>query len=280
MGQKSNVTTIRKSQFQFLTHETKSKQTVHLVILLKYLQFLFYKCNIFLVKSTIQIQANKIYINFVLFFRTRYLLKLKKKIKKQNRTARNSRSIFKILNLISDCSIFILSTKIINSDLRKNNKLSKALLANFFKSCNRYSKMLFPRRLNFFLDFLKLSTLLFRNKIKIAFFLRMLSETLSVLQKKRHTLYLQFIKFFFLLLLKPEKKIVKLLSDVELNTLIVGIKFNIAGKLKGKQRASSSCLILGNIPIQTLKSDIQFAKIDTFTVYGIFGLKLWINRKN
>jgi len=281
MGQKSNVVTIRKSQLQFSAHEKKNKQIILLYVLLEYLQKVFLKLNVCLLDNIIQHNMNKIYVNFILFFRTRKLIQLKKKIKRTKKYTSNFSlsSLLKFFKLVSKSNLIVFSIKVINNTLTKKNKLNNFLLIHFFNLCNRYSKLLFPRRLNFFLDFIKISVLLFLNKIKITYFLKLLSETLTILQKKRHSLYLQFLKFFFNLLINPTKKAIDYIKKDPIDSSILGIKFTIAGKLKGKQRASSNCLILGNIPIQTIKSNIQFSKVDAFTVYGIFGLKLWVNRK-
>jgi hypothetical protein len=277
MGQKSNVLTIRKSNIQFVTQEEKSKKVGELYVYLNLLQKLFFKSDVCLLKTTIQFNLSKVYVNLHLFFRTRKIIKLKKKIStnrfKNSTDKRSSINILKLLKVFSNSRLIVLSTNVLNRNLVKDKLNSKTLLLDFFKFYNRYAKLLFPRRLNFFLDFIKLSVLLFKNKINCNFFIKILSEIFSILQKKRHSLYLQFIKFFFSSLIKYNTKKFKNLNK------IVGIKFSISGKLKGKARADSNCMIIGNIPIQTLSANIEYSKVDTFTIYGVFGFKLWINRK-
>ena len=60
---------------------------------------------------------------------------------------------------------------------------------------------------------------------------------------------------------------------------IAGLKFLVAGKLKGKLRAKSFKLEIGKIGIQTITSDIDFSKVHINTLYGCFGLKTWIKYK-
>jgi len=57
---------------------------------------------------------------------------------------------------------------------------------------------------------------------------------------------------------------------------IKGLKFLIQGKLKGKPRSKSFLYTVGRIPVQTVTANIDFAKSHVFTIYGVFGMKLWI----
>lgn len=277
MGQKSNVSTIRKSQLQYLATESRDKRVIFLYIILKYLNTLFIKFDVCLINYIVQNNATKCFVNLVLFFRTRKILKIKKKygkIKKKKLQFLNFLFKFFSLNLFSN--LFVFSFKILNKSLIKKNSLNKTLLIEFFKMFKRYSKLLFPRRLNFFLDFIKLSVLLFTDLIKINFFNKILAETFSILQKKRHSFFLQFIKFIFTTLINFNLVKYPLLKAF---TRIIGIKLIISGKIKGKPRSSSDCLVLGNIPIQTLSSNIQYVRTESHTVYGVFGFRLWLNRK-
>lgn len=60
---------------------------------------------------------------------------------------------------------------------------------------------------------------------------------------------------------------------------LLGVKFCINGKLKGKTRGSSQTFTSGTVPVQSLKARIDYAKSHAFTIYGVFGIKLWVFRK-
>jgi hypothetical protein len=277
MGQKSNISTIRKSQLFYCATESKDKRIIFLYIILNYLNTLFIKFDVCIADSIVQNSGNKCFVNLILFFRTRKILKIKKKYTKSKRPFGSFLNfIFKFFSLNQFSNLFVISFKILNKDLVKKNSLNKTLLVEFFKLFKRYSKLLFPRRLNFFLDFLKLSVLLFTNTIKINCFNKILAETFSILQKKRHSFFFQFIKFTFTTLIHYnllDARLIKTFSRIR------GIKLIISGKLKGKPRSGSECLILGNIPIQTVSSNIQYVRNESHTVYGVFGFRLWLNRK-
>ncbi len=55
-----------------------------------------------------------------------------------------------------------------------------------------------------------------------------------------------------------------------------GIRIRIAGRLGGADIARRETFMEGRVPLQTLRSDIDFAITEAKTTYGIIGLKVWI----
>tara|TARA_A100001037_G_scaffold76442_1_gene68533 strand:+ start:365 stop:991 length:627 start_codon:yes stop_codon:yes gene_type:complete len=55
-----------------------------------------------------------------------------------------------------------------------------------------------------------------------------------------------------------------------------GIRIRIAGRLGGADIARRETFMEGRVPLQTLRSDIDFAITEVRTTYGIIGLKVWI----
>lgn len=60
----------------------------------------------------------------------------------------------------------------------------------------------------------------------------------------------------------------------------LGIKITIAGRLGGLEIARRENFISGSVPTQTLKINIDYAKVDAHTKFGIIGIKVWIYNKN
>ncbi len=60
------------------------------------------------------------------------------------------------------------------------------------------------------------------------------------------------------------------------NKQVKGIKVAIAGRLDGAEMARTEWLSEGKIPLQTLRADIDFAKFNAHTTYGVVGIKVWI----
>lgn len=57
---------------------------------------------------------------------------------------------------------------------------------------------------------------------------------------------------------------------------VKGIKIMISGRLDGAEIARTEWLAKGMIPLQTLRADIDFAKTEAYTTYGVVGIKVWI----
>jgi small subunit ribosomal protein S3 len=57
-----------------------------------------------------------------------------------------------------------------------------------------------------------------------------------------------------------------------------GIKTNVSGRLNGADIARSERYSEGNVPLQTLRADIDYGFAEADTTYGKIGVKVWINR--
>lgn len=57
-----------------------------------------------------------------------------------------------------------------------------------------------------------------------------------------------------------------------------GIKVMCSGRLGGVEIARSEWYLRGQLPLQTLKADIDYGFNEAFTTYGQIGIKVWIYR--
>lgn len=57
-----------------------------------------------------------------------------------------------------------------------------------------------------------------------------------------------------------------------------GIKTSVSGRLNGVDMARTEGYSEGEIPLQTLRNDIDYAVSEALTTYGIIGVKVWISR--
>ena len=144
-----------------------------------------------------------------------------------------------------------------------NAFINNANLDEFFDTFKKFNSTLFARGYNLFLDFVKLTTLLNDKQINADTYLLALGLIFKNLNKKKHSTFIQFIKIACDSLI--EKKIIK------------GIKFSISGRILGKTRASCVKIERGAIALNTIDSNNQFAKAHIYTIYGAYGLKLWIS---
>jgi small subunit ribosomal protein S3 len=62
------------------------------------------------------------------------------------------------------------------------------------------------------------------------------------------------------------------------NKRIKGIKVEISGRLGGADMSRREWQVSGNLPLHTLRADIDFAKVIAQTTFGVIGVKVWVNR--
>jgi small subunit ribosomal protein S3 len=58
----------------------------------------------------------------------------------------------------------------------------------------------------------------------------------------------------------------------------LGIRVEVSGRLSGAEMARTINMREGQVPRQTLRADIDFAKSNALTTYGQIGVKVWIYR--
>lgn len=56
----------------------------------------------------------------------------------------------------------------------------------------------------------------------------------------------------------------------------LGIKVNVAGRLNGAEIARSEWYREGQVPLHTLRADIDYGFAEARTTYGIIGIKVWV----
>ena len=75
----------------------------------------------------------------------------------------------------------------------------------------------------------------------------------------------------------PYRRVMKQTIDkIYQNKEVQGVKVLVKGRLNGAEIARKEWLKEGNIPLQTLRSDIDYAGATAYTTYGTIGIKVWI----
>lgn len=67
-----------------------------------------------------------------------------------------------------------------------------------------------------------------------------------------------------------------MIDQVAQNKAIEGVKIEICGRLGGAEMSRREWLSKGKIPLHTLRADIDFARAEANTTYGVIGVKAWI----
>lgn len=276
MGQKSNVLTLKKNQnsLSFSGNEKESIKFLHGLRFLKSFEQLLKRKNILLIENQINFVSNKVYLNLNLFFKVSKLVFYRKKSLKSTKNLyslnlKNKLSQFLTREFGSSRSnLVILKLNVINKQV--NIKLVRF----FYNKLKRFVGVLFLRRFNFFIDFLKASSLFSEDFLSLKVYLSFLGLIFKLVQKRTHGRFLLFLRTLFDLIVYSPK--LKKLSSAKYK--IKGLKFVLNGKLKGKARASSNCSLFGRVPNSTIMKHIVFSKFDVHTLYGVFGFKAWVYR--
>jgi small subunit ribosomal protein S3 len=55
-----------------------------------------------------------------------------------------------------------------------------------------------------------------------------------------------------------------------------GIKVRVSGRLNGAEIARSEWYLQGQLPLHTLRADIDYGFVQAYTTYGVIGIKCWV----
>lgn len=74
----------------------------------------------------------------------------------------------------------------------------------------------------------------------------------------------------------PFRRVMKQTIESVLRAGAKGVKVNIAGRLNGAEIARTEKMSTGQIPLHTLRADVDYARGAAKTTYGTIGIKVWI----
>lgn len=78
----------------------------------------------------------------------------------------------------------------------------------------------------------------------------------------------------------PFRRAMKRILEYVQKEKIKGIKIQISGRLNGAEIARTEWLREGQVPLQTLRADIDYSYKTAHTIYGTLGIKIWIFKGN
>lgn len=76
----------------------------------------------------------------------------------------------------------------------------------------------------------------------------------------------------------PFRRVAKQLVQKVMHSGAQGVKIQVAGRLGGVDIARSEEFSEGRVPLQTLRSDIDYNYTPAITKYGVIGVKVWISK--
>lgn len=74
----------------------------------------------------------------------------------------------------------------------------------------------------------------------------------------------------------PYRRAVKMAMEKAMQAGVLGMKISVAGRLNGAEIARSEVFKEGNIPLQTLRANVQHATRHAVTGYGTIGVQVWV----
>ncbi len=74
----------------------------------------------------------------------------------------------------------------------------------------------------------------------------------------------------------PYRRAVKMALEKAKQAGVLGVKVRISGRLNGAEIARSELFKEGNVPLHTLRANVQFAVAHSRTTYGTIGVKVWV----
>jgi small subunit ribosomal protein S3 len=74
----------------------------------------------------------------------------------------------------------------------------------------------------------------------------------------------------------PYRRACKMAMERAMQAGAVGIKIGVSGRLNGAEIARIDSFKDGNVPLQTLRANIQFATKHAITAYGTIGVQVWV----
>jgi small subunit ribosomal protein S3 len=73
----------------------------------------------------------------------------------------------------------------------------------------------------------------------------------------------------------PYRRACKMAMEKAMQAGLIGIKISISGRLNGAEIARTDGFKMGNVPLQTLRANIQMATRHAVTAYGTIGVQVW-----
>jgi len=69
------------------------------------------------------------------------------------------------------------------------------------------------------------------------------------------------------------------MSRVVRNRNVLGCKIELSGRLGGAEMSRTEWVAEGNLPLHTIRANIDFAKSVAYTTYGTTGVKVWLHKR-
>lgn len=74
----------------------------------------------------------------------------------------------------------------------------------------------------------------------------------------------------------PYRRAAKMAMEKAMQSGALGVKVKVSGRLNGAEIARDETFKEGNVPLQTLRANIQFSRRHAVTKFGTIGVQVWV----
>ncbi len=226
--------------------------------------YLFFNKGLLFNEPEILKQGNTFMLNLSTFYRTKILLKYRKKLKSLGSTVSENNDFLKMSSVIKNNSFFKSNQILINFTCL-NRLIDKSAVKSDYVFYKAYKNLLFVRNYNLWLDFVKTTNLVVKGLLDVKALLLLFGSLFKYLNKRKHNRFIFFVSNLFDYIVKTYPNQIK------------GIKLVISGRLLSKPRSSIAKIERGTLNLTSKDACISSSQMHVYTLYGAFGLKLYIN---
>jgi small subunit ribosomal protein S3 len=72
------------------------------------------------------------------------------------------------------------------------------------------------------------------------------------------------------------RRVLKMKGDAAMAAGAKGVKIQLSGRLGGHEMSRTDYIRLGSIPLQTLQANVDYGFAQSYTTYGVIGIKVWV----
>jgi small subunit ribosomal protein S3 len=104
--------------------------------------------------------------------------------------------------------------------------------------------------------------------------------SINVMDVKNPSLSAQLVGIFIATQIEKRASYVRVIKKAIADVMKAGasgVKVKVSGRLSGAEIARTEKYGEGTVPLQELRANVDYALVEANTVYGVIGIKVWIN---
>jgi len=227
---------------------------------------LFFNKGLLLSEPELLKNRTQFILNLPAFYRTKLLLFYRRRLVSHEKNLNQLEFQSKFVSFLKNHTFFKRNEVLINI-FCLNRNLNESTLRTDYSFYKHYKRELFARNHNLWLDFIKVTNLVVSKQLNAKALLLLFGALFKYLNKRKHSKFILFVSCLF------DHLILKYPSQIR------GLRLVISGRLLSKPRSSVAKIERGTLNLTSKDADLSSSQMHVYTLYGAFGLKLYINYK-